>query len=87
MELECLPLSKDSINSGFSCKFIGDFSDNNTTMQHIGTAPNDFYVENSWSNGDLMIALLLLMILGFTIIKYGFNVFYPKIMEIKKYKK
>lgn len=92
MTVDCVPKLKPNgspygnLDHGFNCTFSGNMSSNSATLQHIGEAPNDFYVENVWSNGELFIAFLITFILIAGILKFGFEFFFPKIIRIQKTK-
>jgi hypothetical protein len=80
MELNCLPITNNDITTGFNC--ISSVE----TLEHIGTAPNDFYIQNLWTNGEFFISVLLSIFLFFEIFKYAFSVFFPNVIQIIKHK-
>ena len=83
MDINCLPISGTDIKTGFNCSISGDLSQNSATLISIDGTPNT-YVENYWTNGDLIISLLLFIFIMFEIIKFGFEFFFPKIVKIKR---
>jgi len=85
MEINCLPIN-DDISTGFDCAISGSMSDISSTLISIG-GPTETFIENYWTNGELIISFLLFVFLMFEIFKYGFEVFFPKIVELKKWRK
>jgi hypothetical protein len=83
MTIDCVPTTGKDIKNGFNCVTAGGFSANSLTLTDIGGSPVS-YVENYWTNGDLIISLLLFILVMFEIIKFGFEFFFPKIMKIKR---
>jgi hypothetical protein len=45
------------------------------------------YIQNYWTSGELIISILLFIFLMFEVFKYAFEVFFPKIVELKKWRK
>jgi hypothetical protein len=86
MNINCLPISGTDIKNGFDCTLTGDLAENSATLISIDGTPETF-IENYWTNGELIIAFLLFVILMFMIFKYAFGVFFPKIVELKKMRK
>lgn len=85
MIINCLPISDGDIKKGFDCSISGSLADNSATLISIGGDPETF-VENYWTNGELIISILLFIFLMFEIFKYGFEFFFPKIIEQKKWR-
>jgi len=85
MVINCLPINETDIKTGFNCTLTGDLSQNSATLISIDGTPTT-YVENYWTNGELIISFLLFLLLMFEIIKFGWEFFFPKIMRIKKTK-
>jgi len=85
MIINCLPINGD-IKTGFDCNLTGDLSQNSATLISLDGTPNT-YVENYWTNGELIISLLLFIFLMFEIFRYTFEFFFPKIIELKKWRK
>jgi len=86
MTINCLPITGADITSGFDCSISGNLADNSATLISIDGNP-ETYVENYWTNGELIISLLLFLILMFEVFKYGFEFFFPKLVEQKKWRK
>jgi hypothetical protein len=84
MIIECLPITGTDIKSGFDCSISGDLSGNSATLQHIGTPPDDFYVENVWTNGELFACFLFTIFLIIFLLKYIFEFVYPKVIKFRK---
>ena len=57
------------------------------TIVPITDGSNTFYVQNYWTNGELIISFLLFIFILFEIFKYSFEFFFPKIIQQKKYRK
>ncbi|MFA5208664.1 MAG: hypothetical protein WC428_08540 [Candidatus Paceibacterota bacterium] len=85
MTINCLPINRD-IKTGFDCTLSGDLANNSATLISLDGTPNT-YVENYWTNGELIIAILLFIFLTFEVLKYSFEFFFPKIIEVKKWHK
>lgn len=85
MNINCLPKNGTDIKAGFNCTTTGGFSADSLTLTSIDGSPLT-YVENYWTNGDLIISLLLFLFFMFEIIKFAFEFFFPKIMKIKREK-
>jgi hypothetical protein len=89
MDINCLPLLKPdgqsygNLDHGFHCITTGGFSANSLTLTSIDGNPIS-YVENYWTDGELIISLLLFILVMFEIIKFGFEFFFPKIIGIKR---
>lgn len=86
MTINCLPISGGDIQAGFDCSLSGSLAENSATLISIDGAP-ETYIENYWTNGELIISLLLFLILMFEVFKYGFEFFFPKLVEQKKWRK
>jgi len=86
MTINCLPINGTDIKAGFDCSLSGDLSQNSATLISIDGTP-ETYIENYWTNGELIISLLLFLILMFEVFKYGFEFFFPKLVEQKKWRK
>jgi hypothetical protein len=83
MTIRCLPITGTDIKNGFNCTTSGGFSADSLTLTNIDGSPAT-YVENYWTNGDLIISLLLFLFIMFEIIKFGFEFFFPKVVKIKR---
>lgn len=83
MVIDCLPKNGTDIKAGFNCTTTGGFSANSLTLTNIDGSPAS-YVENYWTNGDLLISFLLFVFIMFEIIRFGFEFFFPKIVKIKR---
>jgi hypothetical protein len=86
MTINCLPISGTDIKNGFDCTLIGDLAENSATLISIDGTPETF-IENYWTNGELIISILLFIFLMFEIFKYSFEFFFPKLVEVKKWRK
>lgn len=57
------------------------------TIVPITDGSNTFYVNNTWTNGELILTFLFFVFFLFQIFKFGFEFFFPKIIQQKKYRK
>jgi len=85
MTINCLPINGTDIKTGFDCSLSGSIEDNSATLISIDGDPETF-IQNYWTNGELIISILLFIFLMFEIFKYSFEFFFPKIIEQKKWR-
>jgi len=83
MDINCLPISGEDIKAGFNCTTSGGFSASSLTLTGID---GNTYVENYWTDGELIICLLLFLLFMFEVLRFGFNFFFPQIVKIKREK-
>lgn len=72
-----------------NCQFNTETSDYICSIPYIEPISyngEDSFVFNYWTSGELLIALLLFLFFTFEVFKFGFNFFFPKIVEVKKWR-
>ena len=76
--INCLPIADDDIKKGFDCTFDGSLiGSGNLTLTQVENGDSDFYVDNVWTNGELIMALLLTLIFIWLVFSWLFKFVFP----------
>lgn len=85
MEITCLPLpdNGNKIDAGFVCELTGTGTFGSLELVDDGQG-GTFYLNNTWTGGETIIASLLVFTIILIITKIIFDFFLPPRIRIKK---